>query len=201
MTAPTPRSNGLDANARGLAVLAVAVVIGLLLLLKAGDTGTTQVAAVPGTTNTVDVSGIGGKTDNSDSTTTTPEDTTTSSSTPSDAARAPADVKVLVLNSGGPAGTAGATSSTVGEKGYSMATAGNAATRGRAATAIYYAAGFEVEAADIAGLLGKTSDAVKAMPTTSPGPGADKADIVVVLGKDTAPASSSGSATTTTSSN
>ena len=46
MTAPIQRSDGLDANARGLAGLAVAVVVGFLLLLTTGgDSGTTQVAA------------------------------------------------------------------------------------------------------------------------------------------------------------
>ena len=57
MTAPEQRAGGLDANARGIAVLVVAVLIGFLLLLKAGDGGAAEVST--GTTpGTVDTSGI-----------------------------------------------------------------------------------------------------------------------------------------------
>ncbi len=71
MTAPEQRAGGLDANARGIAVLAVAVLIGFLLLLKAGDGGSSEVSTGGGTPSTVDTSGI-------ESTTTAPgSDTTT----------------------------------------------------------------------------------------------------------------------------
>jgi len=194
MTEPTKRAGGLDPNARGLAVLAVAVVVGLLLLLKAGGgTGTEQVAANDGPTTTVDTSGLGVD----ESTTTTPDDTTTSSSTPTDTVHNAADVTVLVLNGGGPAGVAKTTSETIGEKGYDMQAPANASANVKS-TVVYYADGYQSDAEAVASLLGKTADAVEAMPSTPPGPGADGSDVVVVLGPDTPPASSSSSSGTTT---
>ena len=49
MTAPQ-RSRGIDGNVRGLIVLGIAVLIGFLLLAKAGDDGSTTVTASSGTT-------------------------------------------------------------------------------------------------------------------------------------------------------
>jgi hypothetical protein len=202
MTAPDHSTSGFDSNARGLAVLAVAVVVGLLLLLNAGDGGASeQVSAGNGdlggtTESTVDISGIGDGSD--ESTTTTPDQTTTSSVPETADTRPPSQVKVLVLNSGGPTGTAGSTSDSIGETGFVMQPAANAATRGAATTVVYYAEGYQADAEAVASVLGKSSDSVKAMPSTSPGPGADSANVVVVLGADTPPASSGSSGTTTT---
>ena len=58
MTAPEHRAGGLDANARGIAVLVVAVLIGLLLLWKAGDSGSSEVTTSGATPSTVDTSGL-----------------------------------------------------------------------------------------------------------------------------------------------
>ena len=194
-TAPSPqKSGGLDANARGLAVLAVAVVVGLLLLMTSGGGGGgTQVSASAGdgSVTTIDISDLGD---------TEPGDvTTTSSSTPSDGLRDPGEVKVLVLNGSGLPGVARTTSDTIGEKGYVMQPPGNSAASATT-TVVYYADGFQAEAEAVALLIGKASSAVESMPSTSPGPGADNANVVVVLGKDTPPADSSGSSTSSSSS-
>ncbi|MCB0988600.1 MAG: LytR C-terminal domain-containing protein [Microthrixaceae bacterium] len=191
------KPGGFDANARGLAVLAVAVVVGLLLLLTSGGDGGTQVAAGGdgGPVTTIDISGLG-DTEPGEVTTTTPDQTTTSSSAPTDGTRDPGEVKVLVLNGGGPAGTARSTSDTIGEKGYVMQPPSNAASN-VTSTTVYYADGYQAEAEAVALVIGKAASAVKAMPSTTVGPGADKANVVVVLGPDTAPASS-GSTTSST---
>lgn len=189
MTAPHQRSTGLDANARGLAVLAAALLIGFVLLLKAGGSGNEQVAATDGQRPTVDTSGL-----TDESTTTTPDDTTTSSSEPTDTTKVPADVKVVVLNGSGLTGVARSTSDTIEGKGYDMLEPDNAAAGRVETTTVYFSEGYEADAGAIAELLGKTSDAVAPKPTQSLGKGSDTANVVVVLGKDTAPA---GSTTTT----
>lgn len=206
MTAPDHSTSGFDSNARGLAVLAVAVVVGLLLLLNAGDGGASTQELATGSTDggpstTIDISNLG---DSDESTTTTPDQTTTSSIAETEGTRPPTEVTVLVLNSGGPAGTAGSTSDTIGETGFVMQEATNATTRGASTTVIYYADGYQADAEAVAAVLGKSPDSVNAMPETSPGPGAESANVVVVLGADTPPAStgsSDSSGTTTTSGN
>ncbi|MBX3284237.1 MAG: LytR C-terminal domain-containing protein [Actinobacteria bacterium] len=195
MTAPEHRAGGLDANARGIAVLVVAVLIGLLLLWKAGDTGSSEVTTSGATPSTVDTSGL-------ESTTTLPgSDTTTTTADTGGEGRPPAEVKVVVLNGSGKSGVAASNSEAIGQKGYTMLTPGNAAARS-STTAVYYAEGYQTEAEAVAAALGKTPDIVVAKPTTSLGPNSDTANVVVVLGADVAPASgstgSSGSASSTT---
>jgi hypothetical protein len=200
MTAPDHRTSGFDSNTRGLAVLAVAVVVGFLLLLNAGGGATEQVSTGADTSQTtIDISGIGDDTD--ESTTTTPDQTTTSSVPETGDTRPPSQVKVLVLNSGGPTGTAKTTSASIGETGYVMQQPANAAARGAATTVVYYAEGYQADAEAVAAVIGKTADVVREMPSTSPGPGADSANVVVVLGADTPPASSGSSGSTTTAAN
>ncbi len=192
MTAPEQRAGGLDANARGIAVLVVAVLIGFLLLLKAGGGGSSEVST--GTTpGTVDTSGI-------ESTTTLPGSDTTTTTTPETdgEGRPPAEVKVLVLNGSGKVGVAASNSEAIGQKGYTMLPPGNAAANS-SSTAVYYAEGYQAEAEDVAAALGKTADIVVAKPTTSLGPGSDTANVVVVLGADVSPVSGSSGTSTTTS--
>lgn len=195
MTAPAQSSGGLDANARGLVVLGAALLVGFLLLLTSGGGNGRVVAGsspdAGGTVTTIDISGLD-TTGNGEVTTTTPDATTTSSSTPDDGLRDPGEVKVLVLNGSGLAGVARSTSDTIGEKGYVMQPPANASSSGRATTSVYFADGYQAEAEAVAAVLGKAPSAVEAMPSTSPGPGAASANVVVVLGKDTAPAESSG---------
>ncbi|QXC59166.1 LytR C-terminal domain-containing protein [Aquihabitans sp. G128] len=201
MTSPQqPRSSALDANARGIAVLLAAVLIGFLLLLKAGgpggaDTGA-QVDAGNVTSTTVDTSGLG-----EDTTTTSTAATgdTTSTTAAGAEARQPSEVTVLVLNSGGPAGSAASTTQTIKAAGYKTGAAANAATSGAATTSVFYANGYQAEANGVAALLGKTASVVAAMPATAPGPGSATANVVVVLGKDTVASGtgSTGSSTTT----
>ncbi|NLD77911.1 MAG: LytR C-terminal domain-containing protein [Acidimicrobiales bacterium] len=199
MTAPDHSTSGFDSNTRGLAVLAVAVVVGLLLLLNAGNGGAADQVATNGsgdggevTDSTIDVSGLGDDDDESvdESTTTTPDQTTTSSVPETTDTRPPNQVKVLVLNGCGSAcpGVAGTTSASIGETGFVMQQAGNASAR-PATTVVYFAESYQADAEAVAAVMGKAPDVVEAMPSTSPGPGAENANVVVVLGADTPPAS------------
>lgn len=196
MTAPQKRAGGLDANARGIAVLVAAVVIGFLLLLNAGDDGDGTTSVSTKTTTTVDTSGLSG------STTTTNAGGSTSTTAVSGSDRKPGDVSVLVLNADGPVGSALSASTTIGAKGYKMGTPTNANSSVTLATsAVYYAEGYQAEATAVALVLGKAASTVQPMPSPVPGPGADKANVVVVLGKDTVPAGTSASTTSTTAAN
>jgi len=191
MTAPEQRAGGLDSNARGIAVLVVAVLIGVLLLWKAGDNGSNTAVASTGPTTTIDISGL-------TSTTLAGSDTTTT--TQASDGNQPSDVKVLVLNGSGKAGVAATNSTAIGQKGYTMLPPTNAA-KNASTTSVYYAPNYQADAAAIAALLGKTPDSVLPMPTTPLGAGSATANVVVVLGADTAPASgTSGSTGSSTSS-
>lgn len=191
MTAPQSGASGLDANARGIIVLVAAVVIGFLLLLNAGASGSdggTLVAGDDTTTTTLDVSGLGDDDDPTDPTVpddtavdTSPEDTTAGN-------RPPGEVSVLVLNiPGGVAGAAGAGTESLGGAGYQMGEPANANSAEVEATTIYFAEGFEQDAVSVASVLGRAADAVAPTPEEPLGPGAEDADVVVVLGPDAAP--------------
>jgi hypothetical protein len=202
MTAPErPSKAGLDPNARGIIVLVVVVVVAIVLLSQAG--GGTSGASAPTTTAGVTTTGqLGGTTTTSLSGTTT--STTTSGGTPHPVS----SVKVVVLNGSGKSGAAGAATATIKAKGYTMGAPSDAAAsvKGKPTT-VYYATGYEADASQVAGILGKSTTEPKPAATTL-GPGAQTANLVVVLGSDTAPADGSttsttrrnGSGTTTTTS-
>ena len=194
MTAPQ-RSRGLDGNVRGLIVLGVAVLIGFLLLAKAGDDGSTTVTASSssGSTPTADggdggtatTAANGGNTGSS-----VPKSTTTTAANgggqPTGTTRAPASVSVVVLNgSGGVKGVAGATTDKIKAKGYKTLEPGNAAPVDK--TTVYYTAGYQADANAVAGVLGLASTSVSAAPANPPA-GSTGANVIVVLGKDTPPA-------------
>jgi len=192
MTAPEPRPGGLDSNVRGLLVLGLAIVVGALLLWSWGpdDNSTTVDAGTSGTSTTVDVSNLGG------TTSTVPTEDTTTTEPASD--HSPSEVSVVVLNGSGQVGVAKSTSATIGEAGFNMLTPGNAPAQVDT-TSIYYAEDYEADAIAVANVLGKGTDAVKPVTEASLGGVEGDADVVVVLGKDTPPASGGGTSGTTTS--
>lgn len=169
---------------RGLIVLVVFLAVGVLLLASGGNGGSGKdggkTASTPSTTG-----------DLSASTTAAGVTTTTAAGS----SRAPADVKVVVLNGSGQNGAAKATSNTIGQAGYSMQTPGDAPST--AATTVFYDTDYKGEATAIALLLGKSTDAVKPLTDASLGGAEGAANVVVVLGSDTPPVSSS----TTTAAN
>jgi hypothetical protein len=177
MTAPEPRSTGIDSNARGLVVIVVAVVVGVLLLANAGGGGGSG-ADTPPSSSPVTTADLGG--------TATTDATTSTTAAP--AGRAPSEVKVLVLNGGGPSGAAGATSTTIGNAGYTMGEPANSPVT-VSATTFFYAADYQSEATAIALLLGKSPDALEPLVDAGLGGAQGDASVVVVLGPDTPPVS------------
>jgi hypothetical protein len=192
MTAPEARPSGVDSNIRGLLVLGAAVVVGIALLWSWGDDGTTTVdAGQADTTTTIDTSNLGTTTTEASgggeaSTTTTPATD-----------HSPSEVSVIVLNGSGQTGVAASNSATIGEAGYVMLTPGNAPANVDA-TAVYFVEGYESDAIAVAGLLGKGTDSVSPVTEASLGGAEGDADVVVILGADTPPASD-GTTTSTTS--
>jgi hypothetical protein len=168
-----------------VAVLAVAVVLGFLLLGGSDElsVSTTSKSGVESTTT---------------STAFTAPDQTTTTVAPAGQgpAKPPAEVKVVVLNgSGGLAkGVAGTSTTKLKELGYQTADAANAAPVD--ASVVYFADGFEANAQAIktALTLGGTVEPLANLQ------GADvkDANVVVVLGADAAALAEGGGGSTTT---
>jgi hypothetical protein len=144
------RSAG-NAMVRGALLLAIAVILGVVLL-NTFDKGTDPfaqdlVAAGKPTTTTSEAK--------------TPEATTTTTTSAATTLRAAADVKVLPLNGTG----VNRFGAKVGDKlktfGFNVLAADDATNKPVATSAVYFAAGYEAEARDIASKLGLAPDAVK----------------------------------------
>jgi hypothetical protein len=183
-----PRSGADPASVRGVAVLAVAVVLGFLLL---GGSDELSVS-------TTSKSGAGSTTT---STPLTLPDASTTTAPPAGqgTAKPPAEVKVVVLNgSGGVArGVAGTSTAKLTELGYQTADAANAAPVD--ATVVYFADGFEPNAQEIKTAL-NLSGTVAPLADLK-GADVQDANVVVVLGADAAAlveGGGEGSTTTTT---
>ncbi|MFL6203922.1 MAG: LytR C-terminal domain-containing protein [Acidimicrobiales bacterium] len=182
--------------ARGAALVVVAVLIGLFLLREGLDTS--EAVTTSSKDKGSDSADSGDSTDSGDQ---SDESTTTTL-----ASRAPADVPTIVLNDSGIAGAAGGYSDALAAAGYQLTNpdGANADAEGDAATTIiYFAPGFETEAAAVGAVIGAPATVVPTeLPTTPPGPIAG-ASVVVVLGTDLAnvPAPAAGSTTTTTAAN
>jgi hypothetical protein len=190
---PEPTAN----PARGAALVVVAVVIGLLLLREGLDTSEAITATSDGGSETTSDGGTsdgdGASDGGTDGTTTT---------TP--ALRPPAEVPTIVLNDSGIAGAAGAYSDVLASLGYQLTNpeGANADTAGdAAATLVYFAPGFDAEAAEVASVIGAPDTVVPAaLPATPPGPIAG-ASVVVVIGTDLASVTPTTGTTTTTAAN
>jgi len=174
---PEPTAN----PARGAVLVVVAVVIGLLLLREGLDTS--EAITTNGGSDSSSADGSTG-TDGTDTTDEGTGDTTTTTL----ALRPPAEVPTIVLNDSGIAGAAGSYSDVLASLGYTLTNPDGAnadAAGDAAATVVYYAPGFEAEAAAVAVAIGAPDTAVAALPATPPGPIAG-ASIVVVIGTDLA---------------
>jgi len=184
--------------ARGAALVVVAVVIGLFLLRNGLDTSE-AITSNPGSD--------GQSTDGSDATDEGDDGTDEGTTTTTVALRAPVDVPTIVLNDSGIAGSAGNYSEVLAAAAYTLTNpaGANADAEGDAATTlVYFAPGFEAEAAAVATLIGAPNVVPAPLPTIPPGPIAN-ASVVVVLGTDlgsitptTVAATDSAETTTTT---
>jgi LytR cell envelope-related transcriptional attenuator len=182
--------------ARGAALVVVAVVIGLFLLREGLDTS--EAVSTGSKEEATDSSDAGA----SDSTDQGTDDTTTTTV----AGRPPGEVPTIVLNDSGIAGAAGSYSEVLAAAGYQLTNpdGANADAEGDAATTIvYFAPGFDAEAAAVAAAIGAPTLVPTPLPTTPPGPIAG-ASVVVVIGTDLAgvtPTTAAAGDTTTTAAN
>lgn len=178
------RPGGGDPASRGLILVGVAVVLGLIILIKGGGVGYER------TTKSVDVP------DNGAATTTTAAPTTT---TP---AVAPADVAVVVANGSGQTGLAKTVANNLKTAGFTNSTPTDAVGT-PPSTTVYFAPSFETSAQAIGSQLQLDSSRVQALPTGAKLAQVQPSDVgvIVVLGQDasaTNTGAGSGSSTTTT---
>jgi hypothetical protein len=188
------RSAG-GAGARGLVLLAVALLIGIVLLnaTDADPPGTTVSAR--GDSDTADDGGesdASGEGEGDEAAATTVPTPTTAP------AKAPKDVKVIVANASDVNGAAGNAKKALDPAGYNVLAPSNAPKVGE--TSVYFTAGFEADAAAVAAALTLPPETVKAIP--APPPFDTKgANVAVVIGSDQGAkfaAAPAGGATTTT---
>lgn len=163
------RSAG-GAVARGAALVAVAVLIGVLLLARGLDSGELVTTGDDGGEESQPPGSTPGGTGS----------TTTSTAAP--AVRQPSEVRVLVANGSGVAGAAGRRTETLATAGYATLEPANAAPV--PATQVLHVEGYEAEAAAVATALGASPGAVQPLPDPPPVDPLD-ANVVVVLGQDT----------------
>lgn len=173
------RSSGIQAG-RGAALLAVAVLLGVVLLNAADDPPPERVAA-----------GSSGTTP-SKVTTTTAVTTTVVTLPP----RAPADVKVITANGTDVKGVAGKARDQLKAAGYNVL-APTDATKATA-NAVYYVGDFQREAEAVATTLGLPPESVAVLPTPPPLADARGASVIVVVGPELAQRLTGAAATTTT---
>jgi hypothetical protein len=130
-------------------LVAVAVVLGIILLVKGGgvgfDSAETDLTIESGEEQT------------------TVDEVTTTSAPETPSTVAPASLKVVALNGAGINGYAGAAQQFLSVAGYTDTSAATAANQ-TATTVIYYAPGFDADAAAIASLFGLEISAVQPLP-------------------------------------
>jgi hypothetical protein len=162
--------------ARGIALIVAAVLIGVVLL---NATDGPEPFPADGSSATAD---------DDDTTTTTEPDDQTTSSVPTAAAHNPAEVTVLVANGTGGqiSGLAGRIADQLRPQNYVLAEPGNTEAAADE-SAVFYAEGYEADAAAIAALL---SPPPTTAPLPTPPPVADMkgAHILVVAAADLAAA-------------
>jgi len=153
---------------RGAALLAVAVLLGIVLLNAADDPPPERVSAGPTTTAPADATPTTGV-------------VTTLATLP---LRAPAEVKVLVANGTGLRGVAGKATAQLKAAAYNVLapTDAPAAT----ASAVYFVGEYSREAEGIATALGLPATSVQPVPTPAPLADARGANVIVVVGPELA---------------
>lgn len=171
---------GPDPVPRGLILVAVAVVLGVILLVKGGGVGFERDGG------DVEIS-TGGDTD-----TTAVDETTTTAPPPPATSVAPAELQVTALNSAGIDGFAGQTQQFLSVAGgYTSVTAITGAGLVEQ-TVVHFAEGFEADANAVAEVLGLDPSRVSPLPADqqlarNPGEFPDTTQVAVVLGPDVAP--------------
>ncbi len=186
-----PAGNGAsNAGARGALLLAIAVILGIVLLqqfdtpdVPSGQVSATSIPDVEETTTTGRV-GL----------TTVPQSATTIAR-----ARPKADVKVLVANGAGVRGLGAQTTTSLRNAGYTNAATPTDATTTVERTGIQFAEGYEAEARELAGVLSLPATVVTRL-ASPPVAAADIGDakLLVILGTDVTNATTTNAPTTST---
>ena len=163
--------------ARGMVLIAAAVVLGLFLLRAIDDSSSSVSTGDPG--ETAGTTGAGGDT-------TAPpaegEGTTTTAAPP----RQPAEVTVRVANASGVQGAAGAKTQQLAGEGYKTVAETNGPPGQQIeATQVLFSEGFDREAVAVAEALGLTAENAVALPAQPP-VDLGGAQILVLLGTDIA---------------
>ena len=182
---------GGNAGARGALLLAVAVILGIVLLQQFDTpsipSGQVSATSIPDGDETSTTRRVG--------LTTVPAVTTTVAR-----ARPKAEVKVLVANGAGVRGLGASTTNSLKERGYTNIAAPTDATTSVEKTGIQFAEGFEAEARELAGVLSLPATVVTRL-ASPPVAAADIGDakVLVILGVDvsTATTTAPGAAATT----
>lgn len=178
------------AMGRGVALLAVALLIGVVLLNKTDERPPgSDVAAGPGPAT----GSNGGGDDNGNG-----RSTTTTSTTTTVPLRQPKDVKVIVANASDVNRAAARATDQLKPPGYNVLAPTNV-TPAVSTSAVYYTAGYEREAVAVATALGLPQSVVKLVPTPPPFD-AKTANVLVLLGSDHASRFAAASTTTTAAS-
>jgi hypothetical protein len=165
---PGPSHPGGSGAARGILLIAAAVIVGLVLLGKGLDDGGGTSAATGGGKST---------------TTTAASSQPTTSTTAAPQPHQPAQVKVLVANGANITGAASTANNTLIAKGYNALSPTNSPNV--STTTVYFAPGYQADATAIAQLLGAPAAGVQAMPAPPP-LDVKGASVLVVLGPDVA---------------
>jgi LytR cell envelope-related transcriptional attenuator len=162
--------------ARGIVLIAAAVVLGLFLLRALDDNATSDGVATAPTDTTA-----GGE-ETTDTTTADGDETTTTAAP----LREPAEIVVRVANVSGVEGAAGERTEQLTTAGYQSVDPTNGPEGQQLdSTQVLFVDGFEGEAQALAEMLGAPAEGVTAMPAQPPvDPGG--AQIVVLLGTDLA---------------
>jgi cytoskeletal protein RodZ len=185
---PQTDDGGAAPSARGIAVVGLAVVLGIVGLQIIDDGGTngaesattTTTLSTPTSSTTSSASTSRAVTSSSSSTTTTKKSGASSSSTTSTlAGRPPSQVKVYVYNGSDVSGAASTMSNKLKGLGYN--TQGIANETVRTGTVVACKTGYDKEAAALAAAVGGNAK-VEAFPSPAPA-GSDAVDCVVILGK------------------
>ncbi len=170
---------GPDPVPRGLILVAVAVVLGVILLVKGGGVG-------------FDSDGSDVEIGSDDTTETTAPDTTTTAPPPPATSVPPAELQITALNSAGINGYAGDTQQFLSVAGgYASVTAITGAGLAEQ-TVVHFAEGFEADANAVAEVLGLDASRVSPMPTDTQlalndAEFPDTTQVAVVLAPDVAP--------------
>ena len=166
---------------RGAVLLALAVLLGTLLLQATDDDGDPFDQAAGGEETSQTTTTLGGE-----------EEETTGTTV-----RSPAQVKVIPLNASGVSGVAAKAAAALERAGYQVIPASNATDRATSSF-VYFTPGFELEARQLAIGLGLAADAAVALPTPPPAPDLQGAEVVVLIGPDLAARLNAAASPTTT---